>query len=575
MNIATKTNYKIQHAKQTRLILNLFGLTCFLLIINISKAISQEVSFGKTKFIFNEVTYTMFLNEISSLEKNSSLNQEVLRNFVASLPFLEPALASANIPYDFKFLSIYRKYQRSVLSKNTLESGIFWCLTLEKASKLNLSVNDQIDDRKHLSVATSSVIDLMNRKHLEYQNWGTVLFSLLAHEDVITELQINDKWKSDHILLDSPKYSNLIDFLAFKALIEANYVKIGNLEHKMVYMYKAAGGKNLNELAELLSVNVHELIAANQWLTEGHVPENSRYPVILYIPVSKYYEIKKLESSEGSNAKLDSGFPVLSLNETLSKGLGGTFYTINGLPGIQAQMGDQFINLAYKANVSHKKFLVYNDMKPLDAVSIGKVYYLKEKNDRADIPYHVAKPNETLWDISQLYAIKLEKLIGYNRLEGVTKLLPGQLIWMRSKRPKNEPVQYLPIAESESESINTPVLMPKISDYSYSANTDNTPTLKQLPKAEETVVFIKPAENVMEHTGREDIKEIAEPEDLKNKKMPEETPKKKFLVHEVKSGETLFELAQKYNVEIKKLYELNNLYNSMIEVGDKLIIKRN
>lgn len=540
-----------------RLMKTLFVITCFPFLIISLPGFSQEKTFGKTKFSFTKATYSIYLSELEALEGSFQANK--LIQFAASLPILEPILANADIPDDFKFLSIYSKYQTNLASKTNLESGIFW--NLHEGYK-NLNHNQQVDLRKHLVISTHTAASELQKKQHLYNNWAVTLFSHLADAQIINSLGVSKKWKGDFIVLDSPQYSAVIEFLAFKTFVENSYVRVSNLEHQMAYQYLFGNGKTLGEIAERLKLNIHDVISANQWLVSGLVP-NNKYPVILYIPVSRYYEIKKLDESQGNLAEANSGFPILSLVKDYHKGKGGTFYIINGVLGIQAQMGDQFINLAYKGDVSHKKFLEYNDMKPMDHLSVGQVYYLKDKKDKADIPYHVTLPEETLWDISQTYGVKLAKLIDYNRLERVTKLVPGQLIWMRDKRPKNEAIQYMPVKEQVSPGVQqTPT-------YNYTANTNNT-----FQKNEEEVTYVKPVEKVVSNTKVASTETIIE---IK-KEYPtlEEPPvKKKFLVHDVKNGETLFALSQKYNVSIKQLYDLNNLINSEIEVGDKLIIKKN
>ena len=49
---------------------------------------------------------------------------------------------------------------------------------------------------------------------------------------------------------------------------------------------------------------------------------------------------------------------------------------------------------------------------------------------------------------------------------------------------------------------------------------------------------------------------------------------KGYLVHEVKKGETLYRISVNYKVTVNQLYKLNNLNNNIIEVGDKIIVRK-
>lgn len=502
----------------------------------------------------------MLLNEIEAIERNNSLTDEELSKFAAILPLIEPILEEKNLHNDFKFLSVYNKYPIHNKASESYESGVFWTISESTARDYSLKVSEEIDERKHVIKATHAAAKKLASDKKNSSNWAETLYKQLVSEEIVVDLMANSD--VSNITLDSPKYAPIIDFLAFKSFIESKFIRIGNLEHKMVYPYVSGTGKTLGELSEKLDIDIHQLIKDNQWLLKGKIPPS--YPVILYIPLSKYYEIKKLDNDEGLNTELELGFPVLTLNQNLSKGLGGTFYTINGLPGIQAEMGDKFINLAYKSGISHKKFLAYNDMQPMDNIHIGQVYYLKEKRDRADIPFHISKPEETLWEISQQYAVKLKRLLDFNRLTGITKLQPRQLIWMQEKRPKNEAIQYIPLQTKEPEEIKVEPLAAKNSTYSFSASTDNTPVAKE-------TVYVVPVK-------KEETKPTREIEEaIPAKANSDETAvtKKKFLVHSVEQGDTIASISRRYDVTIKQLVTLNNLTSSNIEVGDKIIVKRN
>lgn len=238
-------------------------------------------------------------------------------------------------------------------------------------------------------------------------------------------------------------------------------------------------------------------------------------------------------------------------------------------------------------------------MNPMDNIHIGKVYYLKSKRDKAPIPYHVAVPNETLWDISQMYAIKLNKLIEYNRLGGITKLQPGQLIWMQSKRPKNEPIQYLvkenSLANIEPKEENKIVYSDKTTQYQNEtviALQESTFSKKpEMPREQKNEsqdlkintlqeTYKEPEQAPILYVAREKRTPIQKetvitPQESKTSTQNAGSKEKKFTIHEVKPSDTLEKIAKLYDVETKQLIELNNLNNTKLEAGLKLIIKRN
>jgi membrane-bound lytic murein transglycosylase D len=554
-------NFKIQYLKGLRLIIKLYGLTCFLIIFTTYTSRAQDKSFAGITFRFNDLTHRMFLNELETIKNSKLLGRNEISKFAAILPLIEPILKEGNIPDDFKFLSIYKKFQVYPEIIHHSESSVYWSINEATANTYNLRVSGDVDDRKHLVKATYAAVEKIGSDFQATSNWAETLYMQLASERIVSKL--SEQLINSTILLDTPEYSALIDFLAFKTYIETHFVSFTAQERNMIYPYKSGAGKTLGELSQELELDIHQVIIDNQWLLRGKIPHS--YPVFLSIPIARYQEIKKIDIDQNVFSKQELGFPLISLNEKFSKGLGGTFFTINGLPGIQAEMGDKFINLAYKSALSHKKFLAYNDMQPMDDIKVGEIYYLKEKNNKAPIPFHIAKRDETLWGISQQYAVKLKKILEFNRLNTVTKLVPGQLIWLQEKRPRHEPIQYAQdYSDNESEPLRAAAPAVNTLPTNYATPKELSNTLEK--------VYILP-------------RKLEQPQNLETKVLEEDTmaeppkkdtiSKKKYLVHSVEIGDTLSSISKKYNVTVKQLLTLNNLINSSIEVGDKIIIKRN
>lgn len=47
-----------------------------------------------------------------------------------------------------------------------------------------------------------------------------------------------------------------------------------------------------------------------------------------------------------------------------------------------------------------------------------------------------------------------------------------------------------------------------------------------------------------------------------------------YIVHEVKKGETLFDISQKYDIPVKEIFKMNKLTSSIIPVGDTIKVKK-
>jgi len=578
------------------------------------RKIPYEIKFGDVTFQLNEVSRYLMSQEVAAINKDAELKKEYLFKLSLYLPLIEPIIKASGVSNDFKYLSIYNKYQKTSSISTFLEPGVFWCMDMTKAQDVDLRVNKEVDERKHLVLSTKAAVICLKRNQVLYDNWGSTLFAHLASREVLNMLEINKKWKSKYILLDSPAYSSLIQFLAFKWVLESDFNSFKVENPKIIYEYHYGKGKTLNLIAADLKLDPKELLNNNFWLKTNRVPEGEA-SVIVVVDASKYHEVRWLaDLSKNLNiGKLEPvGFPVVVENPKFNFGKGGVFYKINNLKGIQADMCDSYVTLAYKSKLNISKFLEINDMNDKDVVNIGQIYYIESKQSKGPIPHHIVSNEETLWEISQKYGVQLKSLLKYNRMETIGRLQEGRVIWLQQKRPKKKPIEFIEhIIEEAPETEfknrfddelfeNALVRESKeISKFQEEDTEDNLevlevkllpnqpseliiPSEKNVSKPKEekkTVVEVKNITELPEKVVRKKVEvkiDEEKPESIfkKEKEFNKTNTNKEFLVHEVKKGETLYRISVNYKVSVEQLYKLNNLKNNTIEIGDKIIVKK-
>ena len=85
-----------------------------------------------------------------------------------------------------------------------------------------------------------------------------------------------------------------------------------------------------------------------------------------------------------------------------------------------ANGGETFKSLAEEVGVSYRKLAKYNERDKKDVLSQGDIIYMEKKRSKAEKMYknqpHVVKANESLYDIAQLYGIRLKYLYKKNGL---------------------------------------------------------------------------------------------------------------------------------------------------------------
>ncbi|MGK0138973.1 MAG: membrane-bound lytic murein transglycosylase D [Algoriphagus sp.] len=549
-------------------------------LIEIPK-IPYEIEFADVTFQLNDASRFILREEVRRLENDNVSKEEVLEALALFLPEASRKLRNSVIPQDFKFLVLFNKYQVNIAQTRFLERGVFWCLTKDLAKDLDLNIDFKIDERKNFFIATDGAMIGFRRNNVLYNNWGTTLFSQLVSREVINLLGVNKDWNGrKYMVLDGPAYSSMLRFLAFKIVIEASLPTFRPVEEKVIYKYPYGSLKDLNVIAADLRVSPLELKESNLWLQGAYIPEID-IPVLVVVPAVRYNNVRILAeiSSYTGFPKEELGFPVLVADHSLALDKGGSFYRINGKRGIKADFCDSYVTLAYKANVTIKNFLTYNDMSVQDVTSIGQVYYLESKDNKGPIRRHITREGETLWDISMLYGIALDDLLKYNRLETIQDMQRGRVVLLQEKRSKKSQVEYIKTQRKitfEDALNDDPILgLAPHQDWPAALAPDILEELVEREKEDAVAVLVDAKVVALEI----EVKPIVQKRYSKTLKeqmsgIQEEVKEEiKFVIHTVKRGETLYRISVNYSVSVKQLYRLNSLNSNIIEIGDMIKVK--
>ena len=127
-------------------------------------------------------------------------------------------------------------------------------------------------------------------------------------------------------------------------------------------------------------------------------------------------------------------------NEFSSIKIGGhsrDIFRRNNIKYTLAQEGDNLNSLARDLDVMTWQLIRYNELKKNDPIKRGQIIYLQPKRRKGDQEFHIVKPGETLYDISQEYGIRLKQLYKKNRMEPGAKVSVGQKLWLRRMKSDN------------------------------------------------------------------------------------------------------------------------------------------
>ncbi|MEI6695245.1 MAG: glucosaminidase domain-containing protein [Bacteroidota bacterium] len=192
--------------------------------------------------------------------------------------------------------------------------------------------------------------------------------------------------------------------------------------------------------AFLFSLNITDYQAWAQGLKDAGYATNPKYPQLLIriIEDNKLYE---LDSVYPSQNKVQLAVSIQQKNdiedfEVVGFGLMNRKLLLNNsIKFVLAKKTDSFVTIANEFEMKPAEIIRYNEFSKDYVLKEGEKVYLQPKRRKGSAEFHTVKANETMFDISQYYGIKLKHLYRKNRMEKDTQVGAGTKLWLRKKKP--------------------------------------------------------------------------------------------------------------------------------------------
>ncbi|AFK04657.1 Lytic transglycosylase catalytic [Emticicia oligotrophica DSM 17448] len=530
-------------------------------------------------------------------------------------PVIESILEEEEIPEDFKYVAVAESslLPDAISSSNAVG---FWQMKQATAQELGLRIDSEIDERKNIYASTKAAALYLKRNNLIYKNWVSTLYSYTLGVAGVSKL-IPPHWANgNEINFDGQTDRYLLKTIAHRIAFEYRINRMKESRFSFVE-YRNSKGKSLDDIATIFDVDAIELKKLNSWLIADNIPRDKDYSVAILVPIENLENIQSKLSKPVELTSSNAKFPILKrITPSSASPEEPVFYEINGKKGILAQAGDDIAALARNGKMKIPDFLRYNDMTAMDLAEEGRIYYLQKKNKKGPVPQHIVLQEQNLWQISQIYGIRLKNLLRLNRLRTVKPIQKGRVIYLQKKRPKNEPIDAINTKEIE-ESENVPLKeqyentdekaitkentkndrkkenkTPKNNSKNTNIpeNTSVVETNKQNPRLreEDDIIVISDSDETEENTNRTPINQTP-PATVKNTPVnPIQSPVKPNTgknstpitnnvqnsgTHKVEVGQTLYSIARQYNITIKELAEWNDFSTTeRVKIGQVLIV---
>lgn len=409
------------------------------------------------------------------------------------LPIIEPIFAEHGIPDDLKYLVI----QESALISDAVSSSNavgFWQFKETSATEVGMRVDRQVDERMNIVASTIGAAKYLNRSNATFDNW---LYSLQSYQMGLggASRSVNKRYYGEREMkIEGDTYWYVKKFLSH---LVAFRDAIGKQPRRlMLYQHKNTANRDLESIAREFSADPEQLAEYNKWLKTKRVPEDKAYVVIVPLQIDEAQNL--LAENEDQQKDTDQSLEDKHFGEKQREPAVQTIpdklviAKVNGIMAIVARPGDNARDLAKAGDITVAKFLKFNEIGPGDALKPGQVYYLKRKKNKASVYRHVLAEGESLWDVSQKYGVRINKLLQKNRLRQASAVKPGQVLWLRHIRPANEPVAFetppkQKVAASPAGQVQQPATQPRQEEQRavLQAKANTTPPAQNAARAKE------------------------------------------------------------------------------------------
>ncbi|WP_422358745.1 LysM peptidoglycan-binding domain-containing protein [Reichenbachiella sp.] len=513
--------------------------------------VPTEITLGDMKLKISDACRRNIQKDVDALTKSPKFMEIKADRARIYFPIIEKIFKEEGVPEDFKFLAL----QESALISDAVSSANavgFWQFKDFTGREVGLRIDRSVDERLNIVASTHGAAKYFKRHNFYFDNWVYTILAHMTGRGGAGKYVSKSNFGKKRMTLDGKTHWYVVRFLAHKIAYEG--ITGGpNTEGLRLVEYKKGKGKTLSAIAKDTKVSEVELKKYNKWLKANKVPGEKAYSVMLPVrgkapKIKDNKPDKDKTDDEGAEDGLISVKVYPKIDEDLN--VSGTIYIkINGIPSILAKKGDGINVLAKKANLTPEKFAKYNDLNMSSTIREGEIYYLKSKRSRGKIYFYTVQPNETLWDVSQKFGIKLVKLAKLNRMATIDEIKPGRVLWLRKKRPANMPIEYRELPKMPVDEVIPVKVNPKPVEEIV------VPEKEDQEESTAAEVIEAPIKN---DEVTETISELDEPIVITN--------------HLVLKGETLYGISKATGVSVEDLIEWNNLYDTSIKVGQNLVI---
>lgn len=445
------------------------------------------------------------------------------------IPSIQQEFKKAGLPRDLAYLAMIESGFNPSAYSPADASGL-WQFIEGTGRNHGLKIDSWVDERREPDKATKAAIRYLTRLYTEFGDWYLAVAAYNAGEKrietAIKNYNTENFWEiadSEGIYLETKRY---VPKLIAAILIARNPEKFGftDIKYQTPQQYEiidVQGGVDLEAIAVTGNTSVKRLRALNNELQKNQTPPKYKN-YTLRIPVGT----KELVASN-----LDKLHPITTTTYTTHTVKNGeTLTTISNLYNISKTTLLKANNLrtAELKKGSHvqipttatKYVLLKKGERPEDRLA-------KASNGNKQTVQHQIKSGDTLDKIAKQYQVPVKSIMQWNKITDLRKVKNAQKIAIHLDRPAPDVISVTKIAKAT---------VPK--------ETTDIPSLEATKKRSIT------------------------------SSPPPPSKVKQQTLYVVKHGDSVVNIAKKFQITAQDLRQWNKLSSNTLQTGNKLIVKK-
>ncbi|RYD80770.1 MAG: LysM peptidoglycan-binding domain-containing protein, partial [Sphingobacteriales bacterium] len=310
-------------------------------------------------------------------------------------------------------------------------------------------------------------------------------------------------------------------------------------------------------------------------LKDAGYATNPKYPELLISAIEKY----SLFQYDLGNKRVPKEEKQDNIFVKEDKKIHNDIRKFNEIPVYVVKNGDSYQTISEQYKMMRWQISKYNDLEKNEKLQPGTILYLKPKKRKAEKEFHTVQEGESMYYISQMYAIKLKQLYKKNHMEEGQEAAIGETLYLRKKRT-DAPKLRTDKTYVSSGKRGIMADQPKQTEKQKTQEQKNTAVVKEdntqktVTKTEEKPVVknqpVKPLETQKQPLEKQPVL-YANEEKNSLPVIEEHNAAAEF--HTVKDGDNLEKIAAKYNVEEKDIQLWNEMTDESLYPGQLLRVK--